>query len=115
MPFKLIVAVVDDTQTDNIIEAARQAGAKGATIINNARGEGINLHKTFLGLSLETQRDVILFIVEATLSQAIYQTIEEAGQFVSQSGSGIVFQLDLEQVSGVAQQFSGFDTPNKIN
>ena len=64
MHFKLIVAFVDAGITDRIMDAARGAGATGATIINNARGEGLKQSKTFFGLTLETQRDVLLFIVE---------------------------------------------------
>ncbi|PVV24579.1 MAG: transcriptional regulator, partial [gamma proteobacterium symbiont of Ctena orbiculata] len=64
MHFKLIIALVEDTVTEKVIEAARAAGATGSTIINHARGEGVEQSKTFLGLTLETQRDVLLLLVE---------------------------------------------------
>ena len=48
MRFKLIVVFVEDMLTDQILESARNAGATGATVINNARGEGLNKSKTFL-------------------------------------------------------------------
>ena len=60
MHFKLIIAFVEDSQTESIMEAAREAGATGCTIINNARGEGIKESKTFFGLTLATQRDVFV-------------------------------------------------------
>ena len=47
MHFKLIVAFVEDAKTDAIMHAAREAGATGCTVINNARGEGIEQSKTF--------------------------------------------------------------------
>ena len=65
MHFKMIVVFVEDDKTDVVMDAAREAGATGATVINNARGEGLNKSKTFLGLSLETQRDVVVFLVDA--------------------------------------------------
>ena len=58
MHFKLILAFVEDTKTNDIMHAAREAGATGCTVINNARGEGIEEQKTFFGLTLATQRDV---------------------------------------------------------
>jgi len=70
MHFKLLLVFVEDDKTDKIMRAARKAGATGATVINNARGEGINKSKTFFGLTLETQRDVVLFIVEEHLSRS---------------------------------------------
>ncbi|MGD8619253.1 MAG: P-II family nitrogen regulator, partial [Gammaproteobacteria bacterium] len=41
MHFKLIIALVKDNKTDQVITAAREAGATGTTVINNARGEGL--------------------------------------------------------------------------
>ena len=38
MHFKLIIAFVEDGKADSVMEAAREAGATGATVINNARG-----------------------------------------------------------------------------
>ena len=51
MRFKLIIALVQDETTDKVMDAAREAGATGATIIHNARGEGLKVTKTFFGLS----------------------------------------------------------------
>src|SRR5210317_653778 len=69
MHFKMIIVFVEDRKTDAVMDAAREAGATGATVIHNARGEGMKVSKTFFGLSLETQRDVILFLVEEHLSR----------------------------------------------
>ena len=61
MHFKLIIAFVEDDKTDIVLDAARKSGAKGATVINHARGEGLIQSKTFFGLTLESPRDVLLF------------------------------------------------------
>lgn len=104
MHFKLIIALVDDSTTDSVLDAARKAGATGSTVINHARGEGIEKTKTFLGLSLETQRDMLIFLVEEHLSRSILETISEVGKFDSGSGTGIAFQLDVEDAVGVMHQ-----------
>ena len=49
MHFKLIVAFVEDSKTDDIMEAAREAGATGCTVINNARGEAITTTGVYTG------------------------------------------------------------------
>jgi phosphoglycerate dehydrogenase-like enzyme len=59
MHFKLIIALTEDSITNKVVDAAREKGATGSTVISSARGEGIQVAKTFLGLSLETQRDVM--------------------------------------------------------
>ena len=104
MHFKLIIAFVEDAKSDDVMEAAREAGATGATIINNARGEGLEKKKTFLGLSLETQRDVLLFLVEEHLSRHILEKIADVGEFDATPGSGIAIQIDVEDAVGVAHQ-----------
>ncbi len=104
MHFKLIIVFVDDNKTDKVLEAARAFGATGATIINNARGEGISKQKTFLGLDLETQRDVLLFLVEEHLSRSIIEEVARAGLFDEEPGSGIALQVDVEDAIGVLHQ-----------
>ena len=104
MHFKLIIALVEDNTTNSVLDAARQAGATGSTVINHARGEGIEKTKTFLGLSLETQRDMLMFLVEEHLSRSILEKIAEVGKFESGTGTGIAFQLDVEDAVGVMHQ-----------
>ena len=104
MHFKLICAFVQDDKTDAVMDAAKEKGATGATVITSARGEGVKAAKTFFGLNLETQRDVILFLVEEHLSREILETIAEVGEFDTKSGTGIAFKLDVEDAVGVAHQ-----------
>jgi nitrogen regulatory protein PII len=104
MHFKLIIALTEDDKTDAVMEAARQCGATGATVINHARGEGMKMTKTFFGLSVEAQRDMILFLVEEHLSRMILEQIAKVGEFDSRPGTGIAFQIDVEDAVGVAHQ-----------
>ncbi len=104
MHFKLIVAFVEDNKTEAIMSAAREAGATGCTVINNARGEGINEKKTFMGLTLATQRDVLLLLVERHLSRHILEHIGEVGEFDAKPGTGIAVLIDVEDAVGVMHQ-----------
>lgn len=106
MRFKLIIAFVDDPHSDQVIDAARQAGATGVTLINNARGEGLKPKKSFFGLSLEVQRDVLLFVVEEHLARKVLEQISMAGEFDSTAGTGIALQIDVEDVVGASHQIS---------
>mgnify|MGYP000007615090 CR=1 FL=1 len=105
MHFKLLLAFTDDTKSDTVLKAARNAGATGATVITNARGEGLKEAKTFFGLSLETQRDLLLFLVEEHMSRQILETIAEAGDFETM-GAGIAIQIDVEDAIGVSHQIN---------
>ena len=109
MHFKLIIAFVDSDKTDHILEAARDKGATGSTIISQARGEGLEHAKTFLGLSLETPRDVLLLLVEQHLSRPILESIANAGDFESNAKEGIAFQIDVEDAVGVMHQIEALE------
>ena len=104
MHFKLLIALVEDDKTNAVLDAARNAGATGATVISQARGEGLEKAKTFFGLSLETQRDMLLFLVEEHLSRHILENIAVVGDFDTKPGSGIAFQIDVEDAVGVGHQ-----------
>lgn len=104
MHFKLLIAFVEDNKTDAVLDAARSAGATGATVINSARGEGLEQVKTFFGLNLEVLRDVLLFLVEEHLSRNILETIARVGEFDVKQGKGIAFQVDVEDAVGLSQQ-----------
>ena len=104
MHFKLIIALVEDNVTKDVVDAAREAGAKGSTVINQARGEGISESKPFFGLNLETQRDVVLLLVEEHLARQILETISTLCKFDEQPGKGIAFQIDVEDAVGVSHQ-----------
>jgi len=101
MHFKLIVVFVDDSRTAAVLKAAREAGATGATVLPNARGEGMDTKKTFLGLTFEGQRDVVLLMVEEHLSRAILETIEDVAE-LRENGLGLALQLDIEDAVGIA-------------
>lgn len=104
MHFKTIIVFVEDDKTDEVMDAARKAGATGSTVINNARGEGLNKSKTFFGLALDEARDVILFLVEEHLSRHILEEISRVGEFEEKPGTGIAFQIDVEDAVGINHQ-----------
>jgi len=104
MKMKLIMALVSDEITNTVIDAAREAGATGATVITSAQGEGLRPEKTFLGLDLAAQRDIVLFLVAETKAREILETIASAGRFDEEPGSGIACQIALEDAVGLTTQ-----------
>ena len=79
-------------------------GATGATTITSGRGEGLTQEKTFLGLDLAAQRDVLLFLVAGPRARHILETIARAGSFDEEPGAGIAFQLSIEDAVGLKSQ-----------
>lgn len=106
MRFKLILSSVKPAITDKVVDSAKAAGATGATIIP-ARGTGIREAKTFFGLSLEAQTDIIMLLVEEHVVAKIMESIKTAGEF-HKPGTGIAFVLPVEQVTGLESQMERF-------
>jgi len=104
MHFKLIIIVVENERTLDILDTARAAGATGSTVLNQARGEGVQPSRTFLGLSIDNQVDVILLLTEEHISKEIMEKVAIAGEFDETPGTGIAFQLDIEDAIGVRRQ-----------
>lgn len=104
MRMKLIVVLAPDDKTDTIINAAREGGATGATVITSVRGEGLKPEKTFLGLEVTAKRDVLMFLVVEERSQEILERIRDVGRFDEEPGAGVAFQIAIEDVVGLTTQ-----------
>jgi len=104
MNLKLIVALVADEKTDAILDAAREAGATGATVITSVRGEGLKPEKTFLGLEITGQRTMLMFLVADPKARTILETIADAGNLDDDPGAGIAFQVAIEDAVGLRSQ-----------
>jgi len=102
MRFKVILALVNDDYQDDVIEAAKKAGATGVTILN-ARGEGVHEQKSFFGMNLEAQKDMLLFLVEDFNSNPIMDAIYSSGQ-LHEPGNGIAFSWVVDRAIGLESQ-----------
>lgn len=106
MRFKVILVSVKTHLTDKVVDGAKAAGATGATIIP-ARGTGIHEAKSFFGLSLEAQTDIIMFLVEEHMVEPILEAIKASGKF-NEPGTGIAFVMPVEHVCGLESQIEKF-------
>jgi len=106
MKFKIVFAPVKTHKTDSIVDAAKAAGATGATIIP-ARGTGMREAKTFFGLTLEDQTDIVMFLLEEHIVKPVLDAIKTAGEF-DKPGTGIAFVLAVEEVLGLESQMEKF-------
>ena len=102
MKYKVIVAALKPDVTDHVVEAAKACGISGATIVLG-RGTGMHEAKTFLGLTLEAQTDVVLFLAEEELIRPVMAAIHQAGR-LDEHGTGVVFVLPVEQVAGIKDE-----------
>ena len=102
MSYQVVFAALKPDVTDAVVDAAKECGISGATIVPG-RGTGLQEAKTFLGLTLETQTDVVFFLTEPELVEPVIAAIEKAGR-LDEHGTGVVFTLPVDRVAGIKQE-----------
>lgn len=101
----MLIAIVDDQWTERVMDAARRAGAVGATLIQEARGQGRKGSRALLGLELDSGRDVVLFIVPRDRSAAILESVARTAAFDETSGTGLICDVEIEDSLGLRHQY----------
>lgn len=101
MRFKLIVAFVDPDITEKVVKTAKKAGATGDVIIQG-KGTGIE-QASFLGMSIQNQTNIILFVVEEHHVDKIIQAVSEQCN-LEEPGNGIMISLSIDKVAGLSRQ-----------
>lgn len=96
---KCIVAIVERGKADKIVDKAKKAGAKGATIIYG-RGTGESEVMKFLNIHIEASKEIIIILSEEDKYKPIYDTIIEAGR-LKEPGTGIIFTLPVHNLVGL--------------
>lgn len=94
-----IIAIVPKGHGERIVGAARQGGATGATILNG-RGAGIHETEKLFSIELEPEKEIVLLIVEASMTSAICDAIiQKTG--IDQPGQGVLFTQPILEVVGL--------------
>jgi len=97
----LIVCITNYGHANELMSEARKAGARGGTIIN-ARGTGTEKDASFFGISLVSEKEMLLIVAENVLCPSILSVINEA-PMLAEPGSGIVFTIAVEQFSALGK------------
>ncbi len=97
--FQLIVTIVTKGYTEDIIAAAKSAGAEGSTIING-RGTGIHENARLFGMLIEPEKEIILTLVPKEITEKVLKEVCTAGN-LDKPNKGIAFVLDVDKVAGI--------------
>ncbi|EMR13270.1 nitrogen regulatory protein PII [Methylophaga lonarensis MPL] len=103
MKFKLIMAFVDEDKTQSLMAASRAAGATGATVIKNARGQGLAKPLGIFGFEIMSPRDVVLILVESRRADKVLTAVLEAGKLDETLDTGLALMIDVEQAVGLTE------------
>lgn len=95
----LIIVITEPGYTNMVMDAARSAGAYGGTIIH-AKGTGMELAEKFMGVSLASEKELVLIVTKTELKNPIMQSImKEAG--LQTKAKSIAFSLPVTDTAGL--------------
>ncbi len=95
----LIIVITEPGYTNMVMDAARSAGAYGGTVIH-AKGTGMELAEKFMGVSLASEKELVLIVTKTELKNPIMQAImKDAG--LQTKAKSIAFSLPVTDTAGL--------------
>ena len=113
----LITAIVQRGQADDLVKAAQEAGAQGASI-HYSHGRGVRERLGILGLAVEAEKEVINIIVSSDQANRIFERIYMAGDFDT-PGMGFMWVTPVEKAASfippeILNKFARSDRRNPL-
>jgi len=111
----LITAVVQRGKADDLVFAAQEAGAQGASI-HYSHGRGVRERLGILGLAVEAEKETFHIIVSTDQANRVFEAIYKAGDF-NTPGMGIMWVTPVEKAAtfipeDILQKFAQADFRN---
>ncbi len=98
--YELIVGIANEGCTEDVMNAARSAGARGGTVLHG-KGTATKEAAKFLNISIASEKEVILIVAKCDKKKEIMQAIlEKAGP--GKEAGVILFSVPVSSVDGLA-------------
>ncbi len=108
---ELICVILNEGCSDMVMAAARPAGATGGTVLAG-KGTGAREAEKFLGISLASEKDVVLIVAESAKKAAIMKAIVRNAGPGTEVGA-ICFSLPVSGVEGL-RRLNAEDTEDGV-
>jgi nitrogen regulatory protein PII len=93
----LVTCVVERGKGEDVVKAARDAGAGGA-LIHAARGVGIRERMGLLGIAVEAEKDIVKMLVGSDQAEWVAHVIFSAAE-LGRPGAGFLYLTSLEMAA----------------
>lgn len=99
---ELIMVIANQGYSEDVMDAARSAGARGGTVIH-AKGTGMEKAEKFLGVTIASEKDLILIVSRKETKNDIMKAIMKQAGLESKARS-VVFSLPVAGIVGMRLQ-----------
>ena len=97
---EVVFAIVDAGYAEDVMDVARDQGVRGGTILN-ARGVAGQEAAAFFGITLHSEKEILMMVVEKDIRDNVLNAIyKQMG--MAKKAKGIVFSLPVSDVAGLA-------------
>ena len=100
MKFVALVTIIPDNLEEKAIDIAKQNGA-GAVTILNGKNIGLKEKKIFLGLTLEENVSILIFVLPRKISMKVMKSIRKEFDLDNHENNSIAFTMPLSHVAGL--------------
>ena len=99
--YELILCIVNAGFSQNVMEAARSAGAKGGTVLR-ARGSANPEAEEFFNIKIQPEKEMVMILVPASIKDEVMKTIyKESG--IAAEAQGIAFSLPVNRTTTIKE------------
>ena len=95
----LIVVIAEQGYTNLIMEAAREAGAYGGTVVH-AKGTGMAAAEQFMGITLSEEKEIVYVVTKTEGKNAIMKAVMDKAGYESKA-KAICFSLPVTDTAGL--------------
>ncbi len=96
---EIIMCIVNSGFSDDVMDAARQFGAKGGTVIR-ARGTANLEAEKLAGIAIQPEKEIVLILVDSKIKADILHALYKAVG-LNTPGQGIAFSMPVDDVVGL--------------
>ena len=100
--YELIVVIANHGHSEEVMDAARDKGAGGGTVIH-AKGTGLERAEKFLGVSIADEKEMIFIVARTEDKNRIMKSIMENAGLNSKARS-VVFSMPVTDTAGLRLQ-----------
>lgn len=98
---ELVVCIVDAGFSQNVMEAAREAGAKGGSILR-ARGTANPEAEEFFSITIQPDKEILIILVPSPIKDKVLQAVYKEGG-IATDAHGIAFSLPVSRTTTIKE------------
>lgn len=96
---EVIMCIVNSGFSETVMDAAREFGARGGTVIRGRGTANAEAEKLY-GIAIQPEKEIVMILVDSSLKDDILHALYKAAGLKT-PGQGIAFSLPVEDVVGL--------------